>query len=354
MKKSAPQSTGSITKTIKRKFSISWYISLIVIAEFFVALALASLISMWFSSIFKELLNIPTSLWLIILGLLIGGTLSFVINRLLLFPIRRLDAAMEAVAKGSFDVRLDEQSHYRDIEHIYKNFNLMAKELESNEMLKSDFIANVSHEIKTPITAIEGYAMLLQDSEQGTEEAKYVEKILLNTARLSELVGNILLLSRLENQNIESRSELFSLDEQIRLSILLLEPKWSPKNIEFDAELESVSYRGNAGIIMHIWNNLIGNAVKFSPEGSCISISLKKSDSSVIFTVSDKGPGIDDAVKERIFDKFYQCDSSHKSEGNGLGLSLVKRIADIYGCLVTTENLDEGGCRFTVTMPLNS
>ncbi len=339
------------TEEIKKKFSLSWYLSLLVIGEFFVALALASALSFWFSNIFRELLNIPIYVWIVIFGLLIGGTLSFVLNRLLLFPIRTLDKSMEEVARGNFKIRLEEKSHYRDIEHIYKNFNLMVKELEANEMLKSDFISNVSHEIKTPITAIEGYAMLLQESDNSQDYEKFVEKILLNTGRLSELVGNILLLSKLDNQNIESKSEVFRLDEQIRHSILLLEQKWSLKNIEFDADLDNISYRANAGILLHVWNNLIGNAVKFTPHGSTLRLTLKKRDGYTVFTVADEGPGIDEAAKERIFDKFYQCDSSHKSEGNGLGLSLVKRILDIYGGTVTTENLPEGGCIFTASLP---
>ncbi|MBR2467140.1 MAG: HAMP domain-containing histidine kinase [Clostridia bacterium] len=339
------------TGDIKKKFGISWYLSLLVTGELFVALALATFLSSWFSDIFTELLHIPLEAWIIIFGLIIGSTLAFVLNRLLLFPIRQLDEAMEEVAKGNFKIRLDERSHYRDIEHIYKNFNLMTRELEANEMLKSDFISNVSHEIKTPITAIEGYAMLLQDSaDRSSDDAKYVEKILLNTGRLSELVGNILLLSKLDNQNIDSKAEEFSLDEQIRQSIVLLEPKWEKKSLDFDVELEEVTYRATPGIMMHVWNNLIGNAVKFTPEGSTVRIFLKAKSDNITFTVEDCGPGIDEDAKARIFDKFYQCDSSHKSEGNGLGLALVKRILDIYGGEITTENLPEG-CRFTVTLP---
>ncbi len=337
---------------ITKRFGISWYLSLLVTGELFVAMALANFLSIWFSDIFRELLNIPTSAWLLFFGLVIGGTLSFVLNRLLLFPIRKLDRSMEEVARGNFSVRLEEKSHYRDIAHIYKNFNLMTRELSANEMLKSDFISNVSHEIKTPITAIEGYAMLLQDADGNPDEnAKFIEKILLNTGRLSELVGNILLLSKLDNQNITAGEQDFSLDEQVRESILLFEPKWSERKIEFDAELDSVTYTANKGILMHIWNNLIGNAIKFSPEGSTVTVKLFKSEGNVIFSVRDLGDGIPEDKRERIFDKFYQGDSSHKSEGNGLGLALVKRIVDIYRGTVKTENLADGGCIFTVTLP---
>ncbi len=335
---------------LKRKFGISWYLALVVTGELLVALGVATFLSYNFQDFFHELLNIPTAAWVVIFGLLIGCTLAFVLNRLLLIPIRRLDESMESVARGDFTVRLGEESHFRDIEHIYKNFNLMVRELGANEMLKSDFISNVSHEIKTPVTAIEGYAMLLQDTEMTKEEARYVEKILLNTKKLSELVGNILLLSRLDNQNIEAKSESFRLDEQIRQSLLMLEQRWTEKELELDVEMDPVLYSANQGIFIHVWNNLIGNAVKFTPKGSTVKIRLSESEGGVLFTVEDQGNGIDEETKKRIFDKFYQGDSSHKSEGNGLGLSLVKKILDIHHGEISQENTEDG-CRFTVKLP---
>lgn len=339
---------------IKKRFGgMSWYLSLVVTGEFIVALAISTFLSYYFQSFFLELSKIPIGAWVVIFSLLIGSTMAFFINRLLLSPIRKLDETMEEVARGNFKVRMNEPSHFRDVQHIYQNFNLMVKELEANEMLKSDFISNVSHEIKTPITAIEGYAMLLQDTEMQSEEAKYVEKILLNTGRLSELVGNILLLSKLDNQSIESRAEKFSLDEQIRQAILLLEPKWVRRGVDFDLELDAIEYYGNAGFILHVWTNLIGNAVKFTPVGSIVKIKLFKDGGRIVFNVEDEGEGISEEALERIYDKFYQADSSHKSEGNGLGLALVKRILDLYGGEIAVENLETRGCRFTVKLPEN-
>ena len=337
---------------LKKKFGIGWYLSLVATGELLVALALATFLSYNFREFFQELLGIPVGAWVVIFGLLIGSTLAFFLNKPLLSPIRRLDESMEEVARGNFKVRMKNESHFKDIEHIYRNFNLMVRELEANEMLKSDFISNVSHEIKTPITAIEGYAMLLQDEGRGGEDEKYVEKILLNTKRLSELVGNILLLSKLDSQSIESHAERYSLDEQIRQAILLLEPKWTAKDIQLDVELDATDFVGNAGMIMHVWSNLIGNAVKFSPDGKTVTIRLKSTDGRAVFSVGDEGAGVPEGMKERIFDRFYQGDSSHKSEGNGLGLSLVKRIVDITGGSVEVENLVPHGCLFTVTLPL--
>jgi signal transduction histidine kinase len=227
----------------------------------------------------------------------------------------------------------------------------MPKELEATEILQTNFVSNVSHEFKTPITAIEGYATLLGDSEGTTPQQKeYIEKILLNTGRLSTLVGNILLLSKIDNQSIETKQEEFSLDEQIRRSILLLELKWTEKNVEMDVDLQSIRYIGNPSLLMHVWNNLIGNAIKFTPEGSTVSIRLLESGKEIIFTVEDQGRGVSEDAKKHIFEKFYQGDSSHRQEGNGLGLALVKSIVDTVNGRISVENLEKG-CRFNVTLP---
>ena len=333
-----------------RKLSVGWFISFIVIAELAVILGVSTGLSYLLTQ-FSVLANLPTTAWVVIIGITIGIPLSIFVNRSLLSPIRKLGDAMNMVGKGEFGIQIHTRAPFSDIEDIYRNFNLMTRELAATEILKTDFVSNVSHEIKTPITAIEGYAMLLQRSENlGAEESEYVEKILNNSQRLSELVGNVLLLSRIDNQAIEPASEKYRLDEQIRQSILMLEPKWTEKNIELDVELESIEYEGNRGLMLHVWNNLIGNAIKFTPNDSTVRIRLTNNDGNIVFTVDDEGNGISDSAKNHIFDKFYQADSSHKQEGNGLGLSLVKRILDTVGADVSVENLEQMGCRFTVTL----
>ena len=337
-------------KRKSRKISVSWYISFIVIAELAAVLGIATGLSYFLTNQFQILANIPLTVWVIIIGILLGIPISIFVNRALLLPIRMLSEAMNAVAHGNFDVKMRTSAPFSDIENAYRDFNLMTEELAATEILKTDFVSNVSHEIKTPITAIEGYAMLLQGSEDLSEEnAEYVEKILLNSKRLSELVGNMLLFSKIDNQAIDTKVESFSLDEQIRQSILLLEPKWAEKEIELDVDLESVEYEGNKALMMHVWNNLIDNAIKFTPEESTVSIVLRKDGDRVIFTVEDEGEGIAEENAGHIFDKFYQCDSSHKQEGNGLGLALVKSITDMLGGSVSTENTEKG-CRFTVIL----
>ena len=241
---------------------------------------------------------------------------------------------------------------FPEVRQINEDFNLMAKELGSTEILKTEFVSNVSHEFKTPITAIEGYATLLQgtDMTEPEDQKTYIDKILFNTHRLSKLVGNILLLSKVDNQGIQPRKTTYRLDEQIRQSIVALEPRWTVTENEFDVDLENIEYTGNESLLLHVWNNLIENAIKYGPQQGLITLRLKRRGEDVVFTIDDEGPGIPEEKKEHIFDRFYQLDSSRKTEGNGLGLALVDQILHISGGSIHAENLPEKGTRFTVVL----
>ena len=286
-----------------------------------------------------------------LVSLVVAFGFSFLVSKWVFKPIKDLREAMEKVADGDFDVRLTEPSNSKEIQEVYSGFNLMVHELGTTEMLQRDFTSNVSHEFKTPIAAIEGYSMLLQGGDNLNEDQrKYVEKILYNTKRLSSLVGNILLLSKLENQTIETNRKLYDLDEQIRESLLGMEGTWLNKNIEFDVELDPVKYLGNEGLMHHVWDNLLSNAIKFSPDGGLVRLSLYKENSKIIFVVEDNGPGIPEEAKKRIFDKFYQHDNSREQEGHGLGLPLVKRILALCGGQISVEDAENGGARFVVTL----
>jgi signal transduction histidine kinase len=290
--------------------------------------------------------------WVLIFSVLFGWVLAVIVGQFFLNPFIKLGLAMKRVAKGDFGIRLHSKSVFKLIKEVYGSFNLMTEELGMTEIVQTDFVSNVSHEFKTPINAIEGYATLLQGGVQSDAEREiYVEKILLNTGRLSELVSNILLISKIENQAIQTPNSSFRLDEQIRGAIVDLESKWGKKNIEFDVELDFVDYVGNQSLLRHVWDNLIDNAVKFSPEGSEIKIRLACGEREAVFSIADRGCGIDEKMKEHIFDKFFQGDSSHKGEGNGLGLSLVKKIVDIHGGDVSVENRSDGGCCFEISLP---
>jgi len=302
---------------------------------------------------FDITLNIPDFVWALFVAIVFGGVLTMILSKWIFHPITRLGRAMRQVAKGDFGVRLKDKHRLREIEEIYRNFNLMTQELGATEILQMDFVSNVSHEFKTPINAIEGYATLLHGASEGVtdEQREYVEKILANTRRLSRLTSNILLLSKVDNQAILEKTS-FRLDEQIRQSILQLETQWEAKELELDLEMDSLEIVGAENLLLHVWDNLIGNAVKFSPVGGSIRITLEKRGGRAVFAVKDQGPGIPESALAHIFDKFYQQDSSHKEEGNGLGLALVRQIVDLSGGVVFAENVENGGCRFTVELPM--
>ncbi len=288
---------------------------------------------------------------LFLISLLIGAGITSLLAKQFFDPIKKLGKAMEKIADGDYSVRLEEVSSSKEIMEIYTGFNLMAHELGSTEMLQSDFISNVSHEFKTPINAIEGYSMLLQGSDNlDPDQSHYVDKIVYNTQRLSSLVGSILLLSRLDNQQIPKNQTRYRLDEQIRQSIVALETEWEPKEIEFDVEMDCIEYVGNEPMMRHVWNNLIGNAIKFDPPCGLIRIRLTQTKTQIHFTIEDSGPGFPDEAQKHLYDKFYQADSSHKQEGNGLGLALVSRILTLEKGSIQAENLTGGGCRFCVTL----
>ena len=334
----------------KNRFSLRTRLTLLVSAE----LVLCVLIALGLATLLQGFINTDSPLVLmmalLVVSLVIGFLVTSLLSKLFFDPIKRLRKAMEQVAEGDFSVRLEDKSSYREIMEIYSGFNLMAKELGATEILQTDFVSNVSHEFKTPINAIEGYTTLLQSDNLDEEQKQYVEKILFNTRRLSSLVGSILLLSKIENQSIQTNRTRYRLDEQIRQSIVALEPAWEKKEIEFDVDMDRVEYVGDESMMRHVWDNLIGNAIKFDPPCGMVRIRLSQTGEKITFTIEDCGPGLTEEAKKHLFDKFYQADSSHKEEGNGLGLALVKRILAISGGEITAENLDGGGCRFTVIL----
>lgn len=342
-----------------RNKKIGWFdlktrLTLTVAVEVIVSILISFGIAILLGLLFPSTEKIPRLIQVAVYSLVIASISTRIISKMFFDPIKKLREAMKKVADGDFSVQLDTNSSSREIKEVYAGFNMMTKELSATEILQTDFVSNVSHEFKTPINAIEGYTTLLQDCENlDPDQQEYIEKILFNTKRLSSLVGNILLLSKIENQTIQTKRTKFRLDEQIRGSIVALEPAWSEKDIEFDVEMDQIEYLGSESLMHHVWDNLIGNAIKFNPQGGLVKINLLKKDRKIIFTVEDNGPGLTEEAKKHIFDKFYQGDSSHKQEGNGLGLALVKRILTIAGGSITAENMENGGCRFTVVLNIS-
>ena len=325
----------------------------ICMAEFITVVLLSELAGWLMQRWLGITVAVPIFLWAILLSVLIGGVITNYITRTFIDPITKLGQAMKAVAGGDFQVNAVCSSKLKDVRDIYDSFNRMVKELGTTETLQTDFISSVSHEFKTPINAIEGYASLLQDHQQTQEEQEaYIEKILFNTRRLSTLTGNILLLSKINNQSIKPQSTVFRLDEQVRQAILALEQKWEEKEIQFDVDLDKVTYSGYEKLLIHIWTNLIDNAIKFDPQGGLIKLRLQHQADGILFTIEDNGPGIPPEEQERVFHKFYQSDNSRKMDGNGLGLSLAKQIIALSDGTIRVDNLQKGGCRFTVWLPV--
>lgn len=332
-------------------FSLRLRLVLVVSAEVVASVLLA----LWLGELLDRYLltnwRVPLFVYLLVISLLVGVLVTAFLSRLFFGPIKKLRMAMAKVAKGDFAIQLKTKSNSLEIQEIYSGFNLMTEELRSMEVLQTDFVSNVSHEFKTPLGAIEGYSTLLQDGDNLTpQQREYVEKIIWSTQRLSSLTGSILLLSKLENQQIPTGRGYFSLDEQIRQTIVALEPIWAKKEIELDVELAEVRCFGNETLLRHVWSNLLSNALKFTPQAGTVQIGLEDGEGEITFWVQDSGPGIPEGAMEHIFTRFYQADSSHKQEGNGLGLALVEKILDLENGTVAAENCPQGGCRFTVKL----
>ena len=343
------KSSAETGKSVRRSTRL-WF-TLTMMAELLVSFIFSVSLAMLIGRIFGIKETILLIIWLVIFNLIIGYTATFYLGKMFFGPITKLSKAMNEVSKGNFDIRLETKSPFGEINEMYNNFNLMTKELGATEILQTDFVSNVSHEFKTPINAIEGYATLLQcNPDCSPEEEVYTQKILFNTKRLSSLVGNILLLSKVDNKAIQSDIKKYRLDEQVRQSVLAFEREWDEKDIELDIDLEETEFIGNENLMFHVWNNLISNAIKFNPAGGLLKIRMFRENENIVCTVEDSGPGLDENSIEHLFDRFYQSDSSHKEEGNGLGLALVKNILALFGGRVFAENRPEGGAKFTVKL----
>ena len=237
---------------------------------------------------------------LFVVAAVAAALMSYFIGRRILAPMVKLSKASKEVARGNFDITVSDSSKLEEVQTTFRNFNAMVRELNSISTLSNDFVANVSHEFKTPLTAIEGYAMLLQDPALAADErGEYLEKILYNTHRLTDLVGSILMLSKIESKSLAEQYRDFRLDEQIRQAVVALEPAWAEKDIVFNVELDEVTLNGCEALLMHVWTNLISNAVKFSERGQTIEIRLLDQKECVVVSVTDHGCGMTQEVQER-------------------------------------------------------
>ena len=269
-------------------------------------------------------------------------------------PVSTLTAATRQVAQGDFAVRV-QSSDPGEVGELMNAFNSMTEALGRNAWLQKDFIANVSHEFRTPIAAIKGYAMLLQmPGLSEAQRAECVQTIAEESDRLSRLSDTLLRLSALEQRAVKAKISRVRLDEQIRRCILRLEPIWSPREIDWELELDEMWIESDADLLVQVWVNLIQNAIKFSPQGGTVSVRLRASDGKAVAQVADQGEGMDEETLRHVFERFYQGDKSRRSEGTGIGLCLVQRILTLLGGTVEAASVQGEGSVFTVTLPLQA
>ncbi len=286
-----------------------------------------------------------------IISILIGTLLAAVFSRLPLKPLREIMAAVDKIADGDYSARIDLKGT-EDFKTLSQKFNHMAEEIGSVEMLRSDFVNNFSHEFKTPIVSIRGFAKALKWEDLTTEEREeYLNIIISESERLSDLAANVLYLSKIETQTILTNKATFNVSEQIRLVIALLDQKFSEKHIDIIFDCKEFFIRGNHEMLKQVWINLLDNAIKFSPENGIVTVQIHPVQEQIIFRISDQGSGMSSEIMTHIFDKFYQGDLSHSTSGNGLGLAIVKKIVELHKGTVSVSSSDRGST-FEVKLPL--
>lgn len=283
-------------------------------------------------------------------SLIIGTAMALIISRKPLKPLNEIMDATDKIANGDYSVRV-KPNGTEQFRELGEKFNHMAEEIGSVEMLRTDFVNNFSHEFKTPIVSIRGFARALkwEDLTDG-ERNEYLDIIISESERLADLSNNVLYLSKIEKQTILTDKNTVNVSEQIRLVIALLYEKWSDKHIDivFDSDEKYLSC--NEELLKQVWINLLDNAIKFSPNGGKIEIRIAESTDEVTVSIVDEGGGMSDETRRHIFDRFYQGDLSHTTTGNGLGLAIVKRIVELHSGNISVRSTEKGSA-FMITLP---
>ena len=296
-----------------------------------------------------------TLLLIAAISLVAGAAVVAFAGKFYLQPVNRFIDQMNRLATGDFQARIHfgkPISAHPTFQEIEGSFNKMAQELESTEMLRSDFINNFSHEFKTPIVSICGFAKLLKRGELTPEQQReYLDIIEAESLRLAAMATNVLNMTTVENQTILTDVTRFNLSEQLRSCVLLLlEGKWKKKEIDFSVEFDEYMIMGNEELLKHVWINLLDNAIKFSPDGGTVAVEIKEQATAIAVTIRNTGGEIPPHQLDKIFNKFYQADESHSTEGNGIGLALVRKIAQLHEGEVTVTS-GNGITAFTVVLP---
>lgn len=348
-------------KERKHRWSLTLMFSAVVFFVLVWAIALAAL-AVYLLLYFGVIGSIENAglgtivLFMLLISALIGATISIFVLRIPLKPVNRWINCMNRLAEGDFAVRMrmgKPLADHPDFVELSDSFNQLAEELENTEMLRGDFINNFSHEFKTPIVSIAGLAKLLKKGNLTEEQRQqYLDAIEQESMRLSYMATNMLNLTKVENQTILSDVTTFNLSEQIRSGVLLLENKWSKKNIDLQLNFEEYEIEANEELLKQVWINLIDNAVKFSPEGGTVSLEIQEIEGGLRISVGNTGSEIPPDKLEKIWNKFYQADESHSSEGNGIGLAIVRRIVILHGGDVEVKS-EAGKTVFSIILPRN-
>lgn len=287
----------------------------------------------------------------IVFLLLLLVPMSIIFYRSRRKEIRILSEGIQHLAEGDFNYKIPVKKHY-SLANVYENFNKMSEELQSVQILRNDFINSYSHEFKTPIASINGFAELLLDKNiSDLEREEYLKIIIEETNRLSKLASNTILLSRLSSQQIVSDTEVYDIGEQIRQCAIILSGRWMQNSIEFTCALPTVMYNGNRELMQHLWLNIISNSIDHTPKNGEIAISLQEEKNKIIVNIADSGEGMDEETLKHLFEPYFQGDASHSKKGLGLGLSIVKRIVELCGGDIVVESAIGEGSLFTVTLP---
>ena len=295
---------------------------------------------------------------LILASNVVGAVVSFLFIRLSMVPINSLIDGLDGLTSGKYDTRMEPKTKWEKwlyklhvVATLAESFNALAVELENTELLRSDFINNFSHEFKTPIVSIAGYAKLLKRGNLSEEQRlEYLGIIEEESLRLSSMATNVLNLTKVENQTILINQEEYNLSEQLRTCVLLLEAKWAKKGLEPDLRFDEIQINGSEELLKQVWINLLDNAIKFAPEGSIFGITASTTPQGVVVCVENEGSKIPEYALPKIFNKFYQADESHAVMGNGIGLAIVKRIIDLHAGHVEVLS-QEGKIIFKVYLP---
>jgi len=283
-------------------------------------------------------------------SVVLGTAMAAFFSRKAIRPIRRVIAAMHDVTKGDFSIRVDLRG-IPELEDLSNSFNKMTAELAATETLRRDFINDFSHEFRTPIQSLRGYAKLLRNSDLcETERQDYLRIIIEEAEHLAALSNSILQLSTYENTGIITDRTVFRIDEQIRRIVVLLQPTWTAKNIDVNVTLDDATYDGNEDLTAQIWQNLLDNAFKFTNPGGTVDVSLSHVGQRIRVTVQDAGIGMDEVTMAHIFERFYQADRARTQVGNGLGLAIVRRAVDLCGGSIEVHSQPGQGSCFTVTL----